>query len=437
MRAYIVGGAVRDALLGLPVKDRDWVVVGETPEAMIARGFRPVGRDFPVFLHPETHEEYALARTERKRGHGHTGFVCHAAPDVTLEDDLSRRDLSINAIARDSDGTLIDPHGGARDLEARIFRHIGPAFVEDPLRILRVARFAARLPDFVLAPETLTLMRQMCASGELDHLTPERVWQELARGLMEAHPSRMFRVLRDCGALAVILPEVDCLFDVPQPPRHHPEGDAGTHVMMVIDRAARAGHSLMVRWACLLHDIGKGETPPGILPHHYAHEARGALLAERISLRLRVPTACREFAILFAREHGKLGCIADMRPGTIVDVLERCDAARRPERFRALLDAAACDYLGRGGERAASWPPAPAWAAALDAFFSIDAGKIARDTFDRSQIPAQIHAARAQAVRARLQAGAGQRPVPGNSGDSLPPPHSHPSPPSSQASQEQ
>ncbi|MDR2032445.1 MAG: multifunctional CCA addition/repair protein [Azoarcus sp.] len=435
MRAYIVGGAVRDALLGLPVKDRDWVVVGETPEAMLARGFRPVGRDFPVFLHPETHEEYALARTERKRGHGYAGFVCHATPDVTLEDDLSRRDLSINAIARDSDGTLVDPHGGVRDLEAKIFRHVGPAFAEDPLRILRAARFAARLPDFTFAPETLALMRQMSASGELDHLTPERVWQELARGLMETHPSRMFRVLRACGALAVILPEIDRLFSVPQVSRHHPEGDAGTHVMMVIDRAACAGHPLMVRWACLLHDTGKGETPPDILPHHYAHETRSASLAEKISLRLRVPAACREFAVLFAREHGKLGRIAEMRPGTIVAMLERCDVARRPGRFRALLDAAACDYLGRGGERAVSWPPALAWAAALDAFFSVDAGKIARDTFDRGQIPAQIHAARARAVRARLQADTMSQDStsPGHSGDSLPP-CPHLSPPLFQAS---
>ncbi|MDR0635373.1 MAG: multifunctional CCA addition/repair protein [Azoarcus sp.] len=403
MRAYVVGGAVRDTLLGLPVKDRDWVVVGETPESMLARGFRPVGRDFPVFLHPETHEEYALARTERKNGHGHTGFVCHASPDVTLEEDLLRRDLSINAIARDPGGVIIDPYGGARDLAAGIFRHLGPAFAEDPLRVLRVARFAARLPEFTLAPETLALMRDMSASGELDHLVPERVWKELARGLMEPRPSRMIRVLRDCGALAVILPELDRLFGVPQPPLHHPEVDTGEHTMLVLDHAARAGHPLEVRWACLLHDLGKGETPADILPHHYDHESRSARLAEHISARLRVPAHCREFATLFAREHGHFGHIAGMRPGTAVSILERCDAARRPGRFRALLDASACDYFGRGGERPAPWPSAAPWAHALEAFLSVDAGKIARAAAMRNQIPALIHAARAAAVRARLQ----------------------------------
>ncbi|MDR2093361.1 MAG: multifunctional CCA addition/repair protein [Azoarcus sp.] len=404
MRAYVVGGAVRDALLGLPVKDRDWVVVGETPEAMIARGFRPVGRDFPVFLHPETHEEYALARTERKSGHGYAGFVCHASPDVTLEDDLLRRDLSINAIARDADGTLIDPHGGLRDLEARVFRHIGPAFAEDPLRVLRVARFAARLPDFSLAPETLALMQQMSADGELGHLVPERTWKELARGLMEARPSRMFRVLRECGALAVILPELDRLFGVPQPPQYHPEVDSGEHTMLVVDHAARAGHPLEIRWACLLHDLGKGETPADILPHHYKHESRSAHLAEHVSKRLRTPAHCREFATLFAREHGHFGHIDALRPGTVVDILERCDAARRPARFHALLEASACDYFGRGGNWPSPWPPAATWAHALEAFLGVDAGALARATAEREQIPARLHAARVAAVRAHLQA---------------------------------
>lgn len=402
MRAYVVGGAVRDTLLGLPVKDRDWVVVGETPESMLARGFRPVGRDFPVFLHPETHEEYALARTERKSGRGYTGFVCHAAPDVTLEEDLLRRDLSINAIARDTGGALIDPHGGVRDLEARIFRHVGPAFAEDPLRVLRVARFAARLPDFTLAPETLALMREMSASGELAHLVPERVWQELARGLMEARPSRMFRVLRECGALVVILPELDRLFGVPQPPQYHPEIDTGEHTMRVIDQAARAGHPLEIRWACLLHDLGKGATPADILPHHYEHEARGAPLARQVSERLRAPAACREFAVLFTREHGNLYHIGEMLPGTVVTLLERCDAARRPERFRALLEAAACDYLGRGGERSPQWPHNALWQQALDAFFSVDAGALARSLPDARQIPDRLHMARTAAMRARL-----------------------------------
>ncbi|MDR1462068.1 MAG: multifunctional CCA addition/repair protein [Azoarcus sp.] len=403
MRAYVVGGAVRDALLGLPVKDRDWVVVGETPEAMTARGFRPVGRDVPVFLHPETHEEYALARTERKSGHGYTGFVCYSSPDVTLEEDLLRRDLSINAIANDADGGIIDPHGGVRDLEARVLRHLGPAFAEDPLRVLRVARFAARLPDFTLAPETLALMQKMSASGELNHLVPERIWKELTRGLMEARPSRMFRVLRECGALAVILPELDRLFGVPQPPQYHPEIDAGVHTMLTVDHAASAGYPLEVRWACLLHDLGKGETPADVLPHHYAHESRGALLAEQVSERLRASARCREFATIFAREHGHFGRIGELRPGTVVEILERCDAARRPERFYALLDASSCDYFGRGGDWPSPWPSAAAWAHAMEAFLSVDAGALARSTAERGQIPVRLHAARAVAVRACLQ----------------------------------
>jgi len=408
MRAYVVGGAVRDALLGLPVKDRDWVVVGETPEAMIARGFRPVGRDFPVFLHPETHEEYALARTERKSGRGYTGFVCHAAPNVTLEEDLSRRDLTINAIAREEGGALIDPYGGARDLEAGILRHVGPAFAEDPLRVLRAARFAARLPGFNLAPETLLLMRAMSASGELDHLTPERVWKELSNGLMEAQPSRMFRVLRECGALVRILPELDRLSGVPQPPAYHPEIDTFEHTMLVIDHAAQAGHALEIRWACLLHDLGKGDTPVDILPHHYAHEARGAPLAEQISERLRTPANCRDFAVLFAREHGRLGLIGEMQPGAITSLLERCDCVRRPERFLALLDAAACDYFGRGGHWPAPCPFDAPWRMALEAFLGVNAGAIARSVAEPHQIPARLHAARVDAVRKSLTCNEGK-----------------------------
>lgn len=402
MRKYVVGGAVRDALLGLSVKDRDWVVVGETVEAMLERGFRPVGRDFPVFLHPETHEEYALARTERKSGRGYTGFVCYAAPDVTLEEDLSRRDLTINAIAREAGGALVDPYGGVRDLEAKVLRHVGPAFAEDPLRVLRVARFAARLPEFSLAPETLALMRSMNEGGELAHLTPERVWKELSRGLMQARPSRMFRVLRECGALAHILPELDRLFGVPQPPAYHPEIDTGEHTMLVIDYAAKAGYGLEIRWACLLHDLGKGETPADILPHHYGHEARSALLARNISERLRTPANCREFAGLFAREHGKLGLISEMQPGTITKLLEQCDCARRPERFLALLDAAACDYFGRGGHWPAPWPSGAPWRMAMEAFLSVDAGALARSVTEPQTIPARLHAARVDAIRESL-----------------------------------
>jgi tRNA nucleotidyltransferase (CCA-adding enzyme) len=382
MRAYIVGGAVRDALLGRPVKDRDWVVVGETPEAMIARGYRPVGRDFPVFLHPETHEEYALARTERKSGHGYAGFVCRAAPDVTLEDDLLRRDLTINAIARAADGTLIDPHGGIRDLEARIFRHVSPAFAEDPLRILRLARFAARYADFTLAPETLGLTRQMVNSGELDYLVAERVWQELARGLMEAQPSRMLDVMRACGALAVILPEIGRLFDPAHGPSPalppSPATGSGARLLRVIDRAASAGLPLAARWAVLLRDLG-------------------AALATNVSQRLKTPASCREFAAMLAREHGILGKIDGLDAEAIVETLERCDVSRRSERFLALLDAAGCDDPAPDGD------PRAAWLAALSAFSSIDAAALARACRERQYIPARIHAARVAAVAARMK----------------------------------
>jgi tRNA nucleotidyltransferase (CCA-adding enzyme) len=402
MQAYVVGGAVRDALLGLPVKDRDWVVVGSTPEHMLARGFRPVGRDFPVFLHPQTSEEYALARTERKSGRGYTGFVCHASPEVTLEEDLQRRDLTINAIARAEDGTLIDPCGGQRDLAARVFRHVSPAFAEDPLRILRVARFAARFTDFTVAPETLTLMRQMVRAGETDHLVPERVWQEFARGLMEAKPSRMIRVLRDCGALAVILPELDRLFGVPQPEKHHPEIDTGEHVLLVVDAAAVRNEPLPVRWACLLHDLGKADTPAHLLPHHYGHEAASARRAREVSERMKAPTECRDLAEMVAREHGILARADELRPETMVKLIERCDGLRRPERFALMLAAVACDHAGRGNasENTRTTRPLTRWHAALAAVRGVDAGTIARNCRDKSLIPQALHAARVAAVKA-------------------------------------
>ena len=400
MRCYVVGGAIRDELLQLPVKDRDWVVVGATPEEMLAHGFRPVGKDFPVFLHPETQEEYALARTERKTGHGYKGFAFHAAPDVTLEDDLARRDLTINAIARGEDGSLVDPYGGQRDLAARVFRHVSPAFAEDPVRILRVARFSARFADFSLAPETLALMRAMVSEGEVDHLVAERVWQELARGLMEQAPSRMIRVLRECGALARILPELDRLFGVPQPEKYHPEVDTGEHVLRVIDRAATTEQPLAVRWACLLHDLGKGDTPADILPHHYGHEAKSARRAREVSERLKAPAECRELAELVAREHGIVPRAAELRPETMVKLLERADALRRPERFEQALAACACDYQGRPGFESRDYAPAARWRAALAAVQAVDAGTIARACEDRSQIPVRIHAARVAAVKA-------------------------------------
>ncbi|HHQ41367.1 MAG TPA: multifunctional CCA addition/repair protein [Chromatiales bacterium] len=351
LEVYLVGGAVRDRLLGLPVRERDWVVVGATPEEMLRRGFRPVGRDFPVFLHPETGEEYALARTERKTGPGYHGFAFHAAPDVSLEEDLRRRDITINAMAQAPDGTLVDPYGGRVDLERRLLRHVSPAFVEDPVRILRVARFAARLAPlgFRVADETLALMRRMVESGEADHLVPERVWQELVRALGEPAPRRFFEVLRDCGALARVLPELDRLFGVPQPPEHHPEVDTGVHTLLVLDQAAALSPEPVVRYAALLHDLGKGVTPREEWPRHHGHEARGAELARAVSERLRAPAEFRDLAVLTAAEHGRAHRALELRPATVLELLERADAFRRPERFERFLLACEADSRGRPG----------------------------------------------------------------------------------------
>ncbi|MBX3649398.1 MAG: multifunctional CCA addition/repair protein [Rhodocyclaceae bacterium] len=400
MKTYVVGGAVRDRLLGLPVQDRDHVVVGASPEEMLARGFKPVGRDFPVFLHPDTHEEYALARTERKTAPGYAGFAFHAAPDVTLEEDLARRDLTVNAIAEDeNDGALVDPFGGQADLAARVLRHVGPAFAEDPVRVLRVARFAARFADFRVAEETLALMRLMSANGEVDHLVPERVWQELSRGLMEARPSRMFAVLRACGALAKVLPELDRLFGVPQPADHHPEVDTGAHILLVIDQAAARSAPLPVRYAALLHDLGKGTTPASEWPHHHGHEAKGVALVEAVSERLRASAECRDLAVLAAREHGVIHGAAALRPATLVKLLERTDALRRPERFAQLLQACECDYRGRPGREDRPWPAGDILRGALVAMQAVDAGAIAAATTDKAQIPQRIHEARVAAVK--------------------------------------
>ncbi len=403
MNVYIVGGAVRDELLGRPVADRDYVVVGASPQAMLERGFRPVGKDFPVFLHPETNEEYALARTERKTGRGYHGFAFHAAPDVTLEEDLARRDLTINAMAKAPDGTLIDPFCGRRDLEAKILRHVGPAFAEDPVRILRLARFAARFDDFSVAPETRDLMRGMVASGEVDHLVAERVWQELARGLMEAQPSRMFAVLRECGALARLLPEVEALFGVPQRADYHPEIDTGVHTMMVVDEAARRNYALPVRFAALTHDLGKATTPADILPRHIGHEARSVRLATALCERLRVPSDCRDLALLAARYHGDVHRAADLRATTLVTLLERTDALRRPARFRQLLQACQSDYNGRLGWQERPYDSPQRLLAVLAAVNGVDAGKIAAACADKAKIPERIHAARVAAVRHLLE----------------------------------
>jgi tRNA nucleotidyltransferase (CCA-adding enzyme) len=358
MEIYLVGGAVRDALLGRAPSERDWVVVGATPEQMVRQGYRPVGRDFPVFLHPDTGEEYALARTERKTGPGYRGFTIHAAPDVTLEDDLRRRDLTINAMARADDGTLIDPYGGRADLEARLLRHVSPAFAEDPVRVLRVARFAARFAEagFRVAPETTALMRRMVAEGEVDALVPERVWQEMRTALGERCPQMFVEALRTCGALARILPEVDRLFGVPQPARWHPEIDTGRHTLMVLEQAAALSDQTRVRFAALTHDIGKGVTPAELLPAHHGHEARGATMIETLAQRLRIQNDHRDLAVLVARYHCTAHRVAELRPATALKLLERLDAFRRPERFEEFLLACEADMRGREGFQSRPYP---------------------------------------------------------------------------------
>ena len=408
MKSYIVGGAVRDALLGMPVQDRDWVVVGATPEDMLAQGFRPVGKDFPVFLHPETQEEYALARTERKTAPGYRGFVFHTSPDVKLEDDLVRRDLTINAMARADDGSIVDPFGGQRDIAAKVFRHVSDAFLEDPVRILRLARFAARFPDFTVALDTNAMMRKMVEQGEVDALVPERVWQEVARGLMEKKPSRMLAVLRGCGALARIMPELDALWGVPQPAAHHPEVDTGLHIELVIDYAAERGFELCVRFAALMHDLGKGATPPDAWPKHHGHEQLGLALIDAVCARLKVPNDCRELAIMTAREHGNVSRAEALRANTLVTLFERCDAFRKPERFAQMLLAAECDSRGRGGAdddyRTRPWPQGPYLLAALNAARAVNAGEVAASCGEnKARIPSAVHGARVSAVKAALR----------------------------------
>lgn len=401
MKVYLVGGAVRDQLLGRASGDRDWVVVGATPAEMLEAGFEPVGRDFPVFLHPQTHEEYALARTERKTAPGYHGFAFHAAPEVTLEDDLARRDLTINAMARGEDGELVDPHGGQRDLAARVLRHVSPAFAEDPVRILRLARFAARFDGFSVAPETLALMRGMVEAGEVDALVAERVWQELSRGLMEARPSRMFELLRVCGALARLLPEVDRLWGVPQRPEYHPEIDTGVHLMMVLDMSARLGTNLAVRFACLGHDLGKGTTPADVLPRHIGHEMRSRTLVRTLCERWKVPTDCRELAEAVAMEHGNVHRSGELNAAAVLRLLERCDALRRPQRFDELLLACECDARGRLGKEAGPYPQRERLAAALRAAMAVDTAPIAADAAARGlKGPAIGEAVREARVRA-------------------------------------
>ena len=406
---YVVGGAVRDALLGLPAADRDWVVVGATPDELVAAGYRPVGRDFPVFIHPTTGEEVALARTERKSGRGYHGFTVHAAPGVTLEDDLSRRDLTINAIAQAEDGTLIDPHDGQQDLYRKVLRHVSPAFVEDPVRLLRVARLAARFPDFSIAPETQALLCHMVDEGEIDELVPERVWQELQRGLMHARPSRMFDVLRGCGALKRLLPEVDKLWGVPQRPEHHPEVDTGVHLMMVLDCCALLAAPLPVRWACLGHDLGKGTTPPAEWPRHIAHELRSARLVRQMGQRLRVTVECNELADVVAREHGNVHRSGELGAAALMRLFERCDALRRPQRFADVLLACECDARGRLGREHDAYPPVQRLPPLLKAALAVDSAAVAAPAIERGlaglAIGELVRAARTQAVAEALPGG--------------------------------
>ncbi|TWI56804.1 tRNA nucleotidyltransferase (CCA-adding enzyme) [Pseudomonas duriflava] len=360
MRIYKVGGAVRDRLLGQPVTEVDWVVVGSTAEELLEQGFRPVGADFPVFLHPATGEEYALARTERKSGRGYGGFTFYASPDVTLEDDLVRRDLTINAMAEDETGHVIDPYGGMADLSARLLRHVAPAFVEDPLRVLRVARFAARYAPlgFSVAPETRQLMQQMAESGELDALTPERMWKELSRALMEPRPDVFIQVLYDCGALAVLLPEIEALFGVPQPAAHHPEIDTGLHIQSVLRQCVRFNQPLTVRWACLLHDVGKGITPEEEWPRHIAHETRGLRLIKNINARFKVPRDCSELALLVGQYHTHAHRALELRPSTLFELFQAFDLFRRPTRFEEFLATSEMDARGRLSLEDRSYPQA-------------------------------------------------------------------------------
>ena len=408
MQIYEVGGAVRDALLNRPVSDRDWVVVGATPEQMVAAGYQPVGKDFPVFLHPRTHEEYALARTERKSGRGYKGFEVYAAPEVTLEEDLARRDLTLNAIARTPEGGLVDPYGGQADLRARVLRHVSPAFAEDPVRILRLARFAARFADFTVAPETLALCRQMVAHGEVDHLVPERVWQELARGLMEDAPARMLSLLRECGAPWRLAPELDALWGVPQPLEHHPEGDTGAHIELVLAQCVRQRAPLTVRFAALTHDLGKALTPPELLPRHHGHDHGGLAPLHRLCERWKVPVDCRELARLACAEHIHVHMSGGLDAKAVQRLLSRCDALRRPERFAQLMQVCEADARGRLNLEHRAYPQAERLLNALAAAQGVDSAALSGPLLAKGArgelIGQAIEQARRQAIAATLAA---------------------------------
>lgn len=401
MQIYKVGGAVRDRLLGRPVSEVDWVVVGASAEQMLELGYRPVGADFPVFLHPQTSEEYALARTERKSGRGYGGFTFHASPDVTLEQDLIRRDLTVNAMAEDDHGNLIDPYGGQHDLEARILRHVSPAFAEDPLRVLRVARFAARYAPlgFSVAPETLALMRQLAESGELTHLTAERSWKEISRALMEPRPEVFVQVLRDCGALAALLPEVDDLFGVPQPQTHHPEIDTGVHVLSVLRQCAEHDQPLNVRWASLLHDVGKGLTPEDEWPRHIAHEHKGLRLIEAINARCKAPRECAELAMLVGEFHTHGHRALELRPSTLLELLQRFDVFRRPQRFVEFVAACEMDARGRLGLEQRDYPQAAYLLGAAEAARQVPVKPLVEKGFKGAELGEALNRERLQALK--------------------------------------
>ncbi len=399
MQIYLVGGAVRDKQLGLAVKDHDYVVVGATPEQMEARGFRMIGADFPVFLHPDTKEEYALARTERKSGRGYKGFTVYSGADVTLEQDLARRDLTINAMAESPHGELIDPFGGARDLTRRVLRHVSTAFAEDPLRVLRVARFAARF-DFSVADETLELMRALVAAGEMETLVAERVWQEWERALGENHPTRFFEVLRGCGALARLFPEIEALFGVPQPPEHHPEIDTGVHTLMVLTQAARLSSDTRVRFAALLHDLGKGRTPQAHWPKHHGHEEQGVVLVQALCRRFRVPNEYLDLAVLVTRYHGNCHRAAELRDATLLDTLERLDVFRRRERLESFLAACEADARGRSGYEQRPYPQAEIFRRAFRAANAVDTAALAASDLSGPAIAAKLREQRLDAIHA-------------------------------------
>ena len=416
IKTYLVGGAVRDQLLGLPVTDRDYVVVGASADTLLQQGYRQVGRDFPVFLHPDTGAEHALARTERKSGHGYGGFTVQASPEITLEEDLQRRDLTINAIAQDPDGTIIDPFGGVADLQAKCLRHVSAAFADDPVRVLRVARFAARYAPlgFTIADETQALMRAMVAAGELDHLTPERVWQETAKALGEARPGVFIDVLRACGALKVILPELDCLWGIPNPVQWHPEIDTGVHTLMVLDVACQLSASRAVRFAALVHDLGKGLTPPEQWPSHQEHEEAGVAVIEALADRLKLPAEYRDLAVLASRFHLKIHQGPQLRPGTLVKTLMACDALRRPERFEALLLVCEADSRGRGGFADRPYPQRAFWQQALQLIRQVPVQPLLEKGYRGQVLAEQLHAGRAHALGLLRKNASAREPDPEN-----------------------